>query len=168
MAGCALRAGTRMDRAAWLVRRVGARTARASHRRRRCRQDDRARRPGACARRRIAGGRQDRAGAGFLCRTRLGIVRAAAPGFIETRLSGFRDADIEAYTNKVNPAHANLFIAALKANGVPRALTANPLTFAMLARVWRADQPLPNRRTTLFDAYTALVLQGNFETAKTL
>ncbi len=95
-------------------------------------------------------------------------AHAAAPGFIETRLPGFRDADIEAYTNKVNPTHANLFIAALKANGVPRALTANPLTFAMLARVWRADQPLPNRRTTLFDAYTALVLQGNFDTAKML
>jgi len=95
-------------------------------------------------------------------------AQAAAPGFAEARLPGFRDADIETYTIKINRAHADTFIAALKANGVPRALTANPLTFALLARVWRADQPLPNRRTTLFDAYTGDILRGDFETAKML
>jgi hypothetical protein len=95
-------------------------------------------------------------------------AQAAIPGFAAAPLPGFRDADIEAYAVKVNPQYAGDFIAALKANGVPRALTANPLTFTMLARVWRADQPLPNRRTTLFDAYTGQVLKGDYETAKML
>jgi hypothetical protein len=104
----------------------------------------------------------------------LGNVRIVAtaqaniPGFAVEHLPGFRDADIEIYTNKVNREHADAFIGALKANGVPRSLTANPLTFAMLARVWRADQPLPNRRTTLFDAFTGELLRGDFETAKML
>jgi hypothetical protein len=95
-------------------------------------------------------------------------AQASIPGFAAELLPGFRDADIEIYTNKVNREHADAFIAALKANGVPRALTANPLTFAMLARVWRADQPLPNRRTTLFDAFTGELLHGDFDTAKML
>ena len=95
-------------------------------------------------------------------------AQAAVPGFAAERLPGFRDADIEIFANKVNRDHADIFVAALKANGVPRSLTANPMTFAMLARVWRADQPLPNRRTTLFDAYAGQVLQGDYETAKML
>ncbi len=98
----------------------------------------------------------------------IATAQTAVLGFVEARLPGFRDADIEAYTVRVNREHAGTFIAALKANGVPRALTANPLTFAMLARVWRADQPLPNRRTMLFDAFTAQVIQGSYETAKVL
>jgi HEAT repeats len=95
-------------------------------------------------------------------------AQAPIPGFAAEPLPGFRDADIEAYTNQVNRQHAETFIASLKTSGVPRALTTNPLSFAMLARVWRADQPLPNRRTTLFDAYAGQVLKGDYETAKML
>ncbi len=95
-------------------------------------------------------------------------AQTPVPGFTAERLPGFRDADIQAYTSRVDRQYASAFIAALKANGVPRALTANPLTLAMLARVWHADAPLPDRRTTLFDAYTGLVLRGDFETAKML
>ena len=98
----------------------------------------------------------------------IATAQTPVPGFVAEPLPGFRDADIEAYTNQVNRQHADTFIAALKTNGVPRALTANPLTFVMLARVWRADQPLPNRRTTLFDAYAGQVLKGDYETAKML
>ncbi|MDE3090182.1 MAG: HEAT repeat domain-containing protein [Chloroflexota bacterium] len=99
--------------------------------------------------------------------------QAPVPGFIDVPLPGFRDGDIETFAVQVERRNgvagaARAFVAALKANGVPRALTANPLTFTLLARVWRADQPLPNRRTTLFDAYAGEILRGDFETAKML
>ena len=95
-------------------------------------------------------------------------AQASIPGFQETPLSGFRDGDIQFFAQRANSATAEKFIAVLKSSGVPRALTANPFTFAMLARVWRADQPLPNRRASLFDTYAADVLRGDFETAKML
>jgi hypothetical protein len=104
----------------------------------------------------------------------LGSVRIVAtsqtevPGFVEEQLTGFRDGEIEAFAKNADSQNAGLFMAALKANGVPRGLTANPMTCTMLARVWRADQPMPNRRTTLFDAYAGQVLRADFETAKML
>ncbi len=99
------------------------------------------------------------------------IVIAAAsplPGFAEFPLPGFRDSDIVPFARKWNAANADAFLAALKANAVPRALTANPMTLTLLAHVWRADQNLPTRRAELFDRFAANGLGDMGETAKML
>lgn len=90
------------------------------------------------------------------------------PGLGEFSLPGFRDNDIEAYARKWNPANAQAFIAAIKMSAVPRALTANPMTLALLAHVWRADQSLPTRRTDLFERYALNALGDAGETVKML
>ncbi len=93
---------------------------------------------------------------------------APIPGYGEFALPGWRDGDLEAYAQKWNAANASGLLAALKANPVPRALTANPMTFGLLARVWRVDQPLPTRRTDLFDAYARAIVSDADDSAKML
>ena len=80
-------------------------------------------------------------------------AQSALPDMIEFRLPGFRDGDIEQFANKWNAENAAAFLAALKSNATPRALTATPLTLTLLAQVVKSDQPLPARRADLFDAY---------------
>ena len=95
---------------------------------------------------------------------RIVVTAESAPAnFAEFRLPGFRDGDIDAFARKLENADA--FIAALR--NVPRPLTANPLTLTLLARVWQTNEPLPTRRTELFDAYAHRMLNDD-ETAKML
>ncbi len=94
--------------------------------------------------------------------------RTALPDFAEFPLPGFRDGDIETFVKKLDAQNEPAFLSALKANNVPRNLTANPLTLSLLARVWRGDTPLPTRRTDLFDAYTQQTLGDSDETIKLL
>ncbi|MEW5719399.1 MAG: hypothetical protein AB1817_12270, partial [Chloroflexota bacterium] len=93
-------------------------------------------------------------------------AQSALPGFAEFRLPGFRDGDIETFAKKLDAQNAAAFLSALKANNVPRNLTANPLALSLLARVWRGDTPLPTRRTALFAAYTQQTLGDSDETIK--
>ena len=95
-------------------------------------------------------------------------AQTALPDFVEFRLPGFRDGDIETFAKNLDAQNATAFLAALKTNNVPRTLTANPLTLGLLARVWRSDVPLPARRTALFDAYTREILGDSDETLKML
>ncbi len=93
----------------------------------------------------------------------------------EFPLPGFRDEDIEAFARKWSEQNAGGFVAALKANKVPRALTANPLALMLLTRVCRVTQPngetcpeLPTRRLPLFDEYAQTVLKGDAESGALL
>ena len=95
-------------------------------------------------------------------------AQTALPDFVEVRLPGFRDGDIATFAKNLDAQNAAAFLSALKANNVPRSLTANPLTLALLARVWRSDAPLPTRRADLFDAYTREILGDSDETLKML
>ncbi|MBI4789897.1 MAG: HEAT repeat domain-containing protein [Chloroflexi bacterium] len=83
-------------------------------------------------------------------------------------LPGFRDDDIQLFAEKWSRANAAGFVAALKSAGVPRSLTANPLTLTLLTRVWNMNGPLPARRTALFDAYARQVLTDGDQTAQLL
>lgn len=91
-------------------------------------------------------------------------------------LPGLRDNDIENAVRKWGDGNPDAFLAQVKASGVPRALTANPMTLALLVRAWQAgsamagngaDRPLPVRRTPLFDSYADQVL-GDSPGAATL
>lgn len=94
--------------------------------------------------------------------------KSAVPRFAEFPLPGFRDGVIEAFARAWDSQKAEKFLSALKAGAVPRALTANPFTLTLQTRVWRADQPLPTRRTELFDAYAQNVVGDANETTKML
>lgn len=100
--------------------------------------------------------------------TIIASAELAPPDFAEYRLPGFRDSDIATFAKNLDAQNAAAFITALKTNNVPRALTANPLTLGLLARVWRDDAPLPTRRTDLFDAYTRALLGDAAETIQSL
>ncbi|MBI3914517.1 MAG: HEAT repeat domain-containing protein [Chloroflexi bacterium] len=105
-------------------------------------------------------------------------------GLSEFALPGLRDNDIQEFAEKQLEKRANDFLAALKANGVPRALTSNPLTLTLLEQVWLSDaaasapanelfeahgiKPLPTRRAELFNASAALALGSDEEAAKML
>ncbi|MCX7837834.1 MAG: HEAT repeat domain-containing protein [Anaerolineae bacterium] len=78
--------------------------------------------------------------------------------FVEYRLPGFRDSEIEAFANKLGVTNAATFVASLKTNNVPRVLTSNPLTLRLLAYLWQRELALPTRRTDLFDAYVQATL----------
>ncbi len=111
-------------------------------------------------------------------------ARGKIAGVAEFPLPGFRDNDIHEFADIHLREQANAFLAALKANGVPRSLTANPFTVTLLERVWRADapasapanelfeahgiKPLPTRRADLFSAYAHPLLNEGGETAKML
>jgi hypothetical protein len=100
----------------------------------------------------------------FADATIIATARAALPGFTEFALPGLRDSDIEIFARRMENPSA--FFAALK--NAPRALTANPFTLTMLTRIWREGEPLPTRRTDLFDSYAQLVLGGQDDVAKSL
>lgn len=93
---------------------------------------------------------------------------AAIPGFTEFPLPGFRDNDVEQFMRNWDAAKAVPFFASLKSSGVPRALTASPMTLTLLAHVWRGDQPLPKQRTELFDAFLQNGLNDSAETLRML
>lgn len=88
------------------------------------------------------------------------IASAETPlaDFVEYRLPGFRDGEIETFARKQGVAQAAAFVAALKSNNVPRVLTANPLTLRLLVHLWQHHLPLPTRRTALFDAYAQAII----------
>lgn len=94
------------------------------------------------------------------------ILAAPSPiaGFTEFRLPGFRDTDLEKFAMQWHRENADAFLAALKTNGVPRALTANPQSLTLLAHGWREDKPLPKQRTALFDGFVDHVLGEADET----
>jgi hypothetical protein len=94
------------------------------------------------------------------------ILAAPAPiaGLTEFRLPGFRDNDLEKFAVQWHRENAAAFLAALKTNGVPRALTSNPQSLTLLAHGWREDKPLPQRRTELYDAFVDHVLGDSDET----
>ncbi len=119
------------------------------------------------------------------------IIASAHEGiadWFEFRLSPWRDQDIEKFARMKFGAQANAFTAALKASGVPRSLTSNPMTMALLAHEWAISpappakgsdapaqlhealgiKPLPTRRTALFDAYAQAVIGDDDETARML
>ncbi len=98
----------------------------------------------------------------------IATAQTALPGFDEFALPGFRDGDLELFARNLNTPHAATFLAALRANNVPRTLTANPMTFGLLAHIWRSDQALPTDRTQLFEQYAQGILGDNDETAKVL
>ena len=100
--------------------------------------------------------------------TIIATAQTALPDFAEYRLPGFRDGDIATFAKNLDAPNGAAFLAALVTNNVPRALTANPLTLGLLARVWRSDSPLPTRRADLFDAYTQEILGDSVETIKML
>lgn len=92
-------------------------------------------------------------------------------------LPGFRDNDIERALRNWGDGNPDDFLAQIKSSRVPRALTGTPLTLALLVRLWRArrastgngtDQPLPVRRTPLFDAFAEQVLGDSAETLRML
>ncbi len=95
-------------------------------------------------------------------------AQSPLPGFVEFPLPGFRDSDIEVFAQKWNAAKVGALLVALKSSGVPRALTANPMTLTLLAQIWRPDQNLPTRRTELFSVFARNVLGESDETAKML
>jgi HEAT repeat protein len=84
-------------------------------------------------------------------------------GLAEFRLPGFRDHDLDCWATNWDAATATAFLAALKSSGVPRALTANPLTLTMLRQVWCEGENLPINRTDLFDAIAHRVLEHSEE-----
>jgi len=90
------------------------------------------------------------------------------PDFVAYDLPGFRDGDLAAFAKNFDAPNAAAFLSALKTNEVPRALTANPLTLSLLARVWRSDAPLPTRRADLFDASAREILGDADETLELL
>jgi hypothetical protein len=90
--------------------------------------------------------------------------QSAIPKFAEFPLPGFRDDVIEAFARAWDDQKAEEFLTALKASTVPRSLTANPFTLTVQMRVWRAHQPLPTRRTELFDTYVRNVVSDADET----
>lgn len=98
------------------------------------------------------------------------IVSAAMPlgGFAEFRLPGWHDGDIQTFANKWNASNAAAFFAALKASGVPRALSSNPMMLTMLAQIWQPEQALPTRRAALFGQFADQVLGDADETLKML
>src|SRR5574341_118207 len=100
--------------------------------------------------------------------------QAALNDFFEFPFRGFRDDEIEHLARLRHRERADAFITALKARGVPRSLTANPLTLTLLSLVWNSDRPLlkpgaelhqvydikqlPARRAELFEAYAQSIL----------
>lgn len=95
-------------------------------------------------------------------------AQSALTDFVEYALPGFRDSDIDPFVKKWNAETAPAFLAALKTNNVPRALTANPLTLTLLANLWKPEQPLLTRRADLFDAFAQTVGSDADETLKML
>ncbi len=83
----------------------------------------------------------------------------ALPGLTAFPLPGWRDDDIRLLARNSKVIKAPAFLASLSANAIPRALTSNPMMLALLMRVWHPEQPLPNRRTALFDAFADTVLR---------
>jgi hypothetical protein len=68
------------------------------------------------------------------------IIASAHEGiedWFEFRLLAWRDQDIEKFARMKFGAQANAFTAALKASGVPRSLTSNPMTMALDAAASR-------------------------------
>ena len=98
------------------------------------------------------------------------IVSAAMPldGFAEFRLPGWHDGDIQTFADKWNASNAAVFFAALKASGVPRALSSNPMLLTILAQIWQPEQPLPTRRAALLGQFADQVLGDADETLKML
>lgn len=88
------------------------------------------------------------------------IASAETPldDFVEYRLPGFRDSEIERFAQKLGVTDTSGFLAALKANNVPRVLSANPLMVRLLAHLWQCQMPLPTRRADLFEAYVQTLL----------
>lgn len=115
-------------------------------------------------------------------------AHARVADWFEFRLLAWRDQDIEKFARLKFGAQANAFTAALKASGVPRSLTSNPMTMALLAHEWSSEpkeqalgqvapaqlhealgiKPLPARRTALYDAYAQAVIGSDDETARML
>lgn len=91
------------------------------------------------------------------------IASAETPldGFVEYRLPGFRDSEIETFAKKLGVTDAAAFVAALKTNNIPRVLTAYPLTLRLLVHLWQRGLPLATRRSDLFDAYTQTLLEAD-------
>ncbi len=128
------------------------------------------------------------AGARLVATSQAARVADPAPpggtGFFEFPFRGFCDDEIEKLARRRHREKADAFITALKASGVPRSLTANPLTLTLLSLVWNTDRPLlkpsaelydvydikqlPARRAELFEAYARSVLGDSDETEKML
>lgn len=115
----------------------------------------------------------------------------AVPEMDPFSLPAWRDQDIEAYAQLRFAKRAGAFVGALKASGVPRLLTRNPMSLALLAHTWESGvmppvpvneksaeemdlhtaldiKPLPTRRAEVFAAYTRDVLSGDDATARML
>ncbi len=93
---------------------------------------------------------------------------ATLAGWNAFALPGWNDGDLRTFAQRWDAANASAFLAALDQKDVPRSLSANPLTLTLLARVWRAGQPLPTRRTDLFQAVAHDVLGESDELARLL
>ncbi len=92
-------------------------------------------------------------------------ARAALAGFTEFALPGFRDNDIDEFAGKRLDVKKTAFLAALKTSGVPRSLTASPMTLSLLARVFETTPTLPTLRAALFTASANITLRDAAETA---
>ena len=111
-------------------------------------------------------------------------AQSAILGLDEFPLPAWRDQDIERYAHLKFAKRADAFLGALKASGVPRLLTSNPMSLALLARAWESEQPgsttptelhtaldikpLPTRRTEIYAAYAQEILSGDDETVRML
>lgn len=88
------------------------------------------------------------------------IASAETPlgDFVEYRLPGFRDSEIETFAKRLGVTEAAAFVASFKTNNVSRVLTSNPLTLRLLVHLWQQGLPLPTRRSDLFDAYAQTLI----------
>jgi HEAT repeat protein len=109
---------------------------------------------------------------------------SAVLGLPEFSLPAWRDQDIERFAQRKFGKRTEAFLGALKASGVPRALTASPMTLALLAHAWASERPaaqshselhaaldikpLPVKRAALFSAYANEILTGDDQTARML
>lgn len=116
--------------------------------------------------------------------------QSVVPGMEEFPLPAWRDQDIERFAELKFAKRGTAFLGALKASGVPRLLTSNPMSLALLARAWESAavltpldegstedhdlhaalgiKQLPARRTQLFAAFANDVLRGDDEAARML
>lgn len=94
--------------------------------------------------------------------------RTGVPGLVEFALPPWRDGEINALAQRGQGSKSDEFVAALKASRVPRSLTSNPLMLSLLARLWRPVQPLPAKRTPLFNEFSESILGSANDTAKML
>lgn len=88
------------------------------------------------------------------------IASAETPldDFVEYRLPGLRDSEIETFAKKLGVTDAAAFLTALKSNNIPRALSSNPLLVRLLVHLWQSAIPLPTRRAEIFDAYARTMI----------